>query len=229
MSDQSSIAGVLAVDVGGSHVKVLVEGEQTERRASSGPRMTAKQMVLAVQGLAADWSWDRVSVGIPSPVHMGRVVSDPINLGKGWVAFDYSDAFGVPTKVVNDAAMQALGSYETGTMLFLGFGTGLGSALVTSGIVQPLELGHLPYRKATFEDYVGEAALERVGKKRWRTHVADVVATFAAALEADYIVLGGGNAEKLDELPEGSRLGDNANAFTGGFRLWDPEAPARVL
>jgi polyphosphate glucokinase len=229
MSDQSSVAGVLAVDVGGSHVKVLVEGERTERRAPSGPRMTAKQMASAVQGLAADWSWDRVSVGIPSPVHMGRVVSDPINLGKGWVAFDYADAFGMPTKVVNDAAMQALGSYETGTMLFLGFGTGLGSAFVTSGIVQPMELGHLPYRKATYEDYVGEAALERVGKKRWRKHVAGVIAIFAAALEPDYIVLGGGNAAKLDELPEGSRLGDNANAFIGGFRLWDPNAPARVL
>ena len=229
MSDRSSIAGVLAVDVGGSHVKVLVEGEQTERRASSGPRMTAKQMVAAVRELAADWSWDRVSVGIPSPVHMGRVVSDPVNLGKGWVAFDYPGAFGAPTKVVNDAAMQALGSYETGTMLFLGLGTGLGSALVTSGIVQPMELGHLPYRKGTYEDYVGEAALVRVGKKRWRKHVAAVVATFVAALEPDYIVLGGGNAEKLDELPEGSRLGDNANAFIGGFRLWDPEAPARVL
>ena len=229
MSDESSSAGVLAVDVGGSHVKVLVEGEQTERRAPSGSRMTAKQMVSAVRALAADWSWDRVSVGIPSPVHIGRVVSDPINLGKGWVGFDYSDAFGVPTKVVNDAAMQALGSYDGGTMLFLGFGTGLGSALVTSGIVRPMELGHLPYRKATFEDYVGEAGLERVGKKRWRKRVADVVATFAAALEPDYIVLGGGNAEKLDELPAGSRLGDNANAFIGGFRLWDPDAPARVL
>jgi len=229
MSEPRSAAGVLAVDVGGSHVKVLVEGERTERRATSGPRMTAKQMVAAVQGLAAGWSWDRVSVGIPSPVHMGRVVSDPINLGKGWVAFDYSDAFGVPTKVVNDAAMQALGSYESGTMLFLGFGTGLGSALVTSGIVQPMELGHLPYRKATFEDYVGEAALARVGKKRWRKRVTDVVATLAAALEPDYIVLGGGNAAKLDELPTNSRLGDNDNAFIGGFRLWDPAAPARVL
>jgi polyphosphate glucokinase len=229
MSNPSLAAGVLAVDVGGSHVKVLVEGEQTERRTTSGPRMTAKQMVSAVQGLAAGWNWDRVSVGIPSPVHMGRVVSDPINLGKGWAAFDYSDAFGVPTKVVNDAAMQALGSYESRTMLFLGFGTGLGSALVTSGIVQPLELGHLPYRKATFEDYVGEAALVRVGKKRWRKRVADVVATLAAALEPDSIVLGGGNAAKLDELPTSAQLGDNDNAFIGGFRLWDPAAPARIL
>ena len=221
--------GVLAVDVGGSHVKVLVEGEPAPRRAASGPRMTPKQMAAAVRALAADWNWDRVSVGIPSPVHMGRVVSDPINLGKGWVGFDYADAFGVPTKIVNDAAMQALGSYDAGTMLFLGFGTGLGSALVSSGVVQPMELGHLPYRKATFEEYVGEAALERIGKKRWRKHAKDVVATLAMALEPDYVVLGGGNAEKLDELPEGSRLGDNDNAFVGGYRLWDPDAPARIL
>ena len=221
--------GVLAVDVGGSHVKVLVEGEPAPRRAASGPRMTPKQMAAAVRALAADWNWDRVSVGIPSPVHMGRVVSDPINLGKGWVGFDYADAFGVPTKIVNDAAMQALGSYDAGTMLFLGFGTGLGSALVSSGVVQPMELGHLPYRKATFEEYVGEAALERIGKKRWRKHAKDVVATLATALEPDYVVLGGGNAEKLDELPEGSRLGDNDNAFVGGYRLWDPDAPARIL
>jgi polyphosphate glucokinase len=220
---------VLAVDVGGSHVKVLVEGEPVPRRAASGPRMTPKQMAAAVRALAADWNWDRVSVGIPSPVHMGRVVSDPINLGKGWVGFDYADAFGVPTKIVNDAAMQALGSYDAGTMLFLGFGTGLGSALVSSGVVQPMELGHLPYRKATFEEYVGEAALERIGKKRWRKHAKDVVATLATALEPDYVVLGGGNAEKFDELPEGSRLGDNDNAFVGGYRLWNPDAPARIL
>jgi polyphosphate glucokinase len=228
MNSQAA-AGVLAVDVGGSHVKVLVEGEQTPRRAVSGARMTAKEMASAVQEVATGWTWDRVSVGVPSPVHSGRVVSDPINLGKGWVGFDYACAFGAPTKVVNDAAMQALGSYEAGTMLFLGFGTGLGSALVSSGIVQPMELGHLPYRKATYEDYVGEAALERVGKKRWRKHVADVVATLSAALEPDYVVLGGGNAEKLEELPEGSRLGNNDNAFVGGFRLWSPDAAARIL
>jgi predicted NBD/HSP70 family sugar kinase len=219
---------VLAVDVGGSHVKILLSGESAPRRAESLPRMTPEQMVAIALRLAEGWASERVSVGIPTPVHGGRVVSDPINLGKGWTGFDYQAAFGVPTKIVNDAAMQALGSYEGGTMLFLGLGTGLGSALVTAGIVQPMELGHLPYRKATYEDYVGEAALERRGKKRWRRSVVDVVATLAAALEPDYVVLGGGNADKLRELPPGARLGDNDNAFIGGFRLWDADSPARV-
>jgi polyphosphate glucokinase len=223
------VATVLAVDVGGSHVKVLVQGEQESRRADSGPEMGAREMVDAVQALARDWTWDHVTVGIPAPVHGGRIVSDPINLGAGWVGFDLEEAFGVPTKVVNDAAMQALGSYDAGKMLFLGLGTGLGSALVNGGVVQPMELGHLPYRKATFEDYVGNAALERYGKKRWRQNVADVVVRLTAALEPDYVTLGGGNAEKLRELPPRSRLGDNANAFLGGFRVWDPDAPARLL
>jgi polyphosphate glucokinase len=222
------VSGVLAVDVGGSHVKILLSGENTPRRAASRPRMTPQQMVGIAVRLAEGWTWEQVSVGIPSPVHGGRVVSDPVNLGKGWAGFDYEGAFGVPTKVVNDAAMQALGSYEGGTMLFLGLGTGLGSALVTAGIVQPMELGHLLYRKATYEDYVGEAALARRGKKRWRTSVADVVATLAAALEPDYVVLGGGNADKLRELPPGARLGANENAFIGGFRLWDADPPARI-
>lgn len=220
---------VLAVDVGGSHVKVLAEGETESRKADSGPRMTGEQMVAAAKQLAEGWSWDRVAVGIPSPVHGGRVVADPINLGKGWAAFDYEAAFLVPTKVVNDAAMQALGSYEGGRMLFLGLGTGLGSALVSEGVVQPMELGHLPYRKKTFEDYVNTDALERKGKKRWREDVADVVATLTAALEPEYVVLGGGNAQELNDLPPGSRLGDNANAFTGGFRVWAADAPARIL
>jgi polyphosphate glucokinase len=220
---------VLAVDVGGSHVKVLVEGETEPRKTDSGPRMTGAQMVAAARQLADGWTWDRAAVGIPSPVHGGRVVADPINLGKGWAAFDFEAAFEVPTKVVNDAAMQALGSYEGGKMLFLGLGTGLGSALVSDGIVQPMELGHLPYRKKTFEDYVSTDALERKGKKRWREDVADVVATLVAALEPEYVVLGGGNAQELKELPPGSRLGDNANAFSGGFRIWAPDAPARIL
>ena len=220
---------VLAVDVGGLHVKVLAEGESEPRKADSGPRMTGEQMVATATQLGEGWSWDRVAVGIPSPVHGGRVVADPINLGAGWAAFDFEAAFHMPTKVVNDAAMQALGSYEGGTMLFLGLGTGLGSALVSEGFVQPMELGHLPYRKKTFEDYVGTAALERNGKKRWRKEVADVVAALTAALEPEYVVLGGGNAVELKELPPGSRLGDNANAFLGGFRLWDPDAPARIL
>jgi predicted NBD/HSP70 family sugar kinase len=191
--------------------------------------MTAQQMVATLLRLVEGWSWDRASIGIPSPVHGGRVVSEPINLGKGWVGFGYGGALGVPTRVVNDAAMQALGSYEGGTMLFLGLGTGLGSALVTGGFVQPMELGHLPYRKGTYEDYVDEAALERLGKKRWRAHVAEVVATLTVAVEPDYVVLGGGNADKLRELPPGTRLGDNENAFVGGFRLWAADPPARIL
>ncbi len=186
-------------------------------------------MIPRLLALASGWSFDAVSVGIPAPVHDGRVVADPVNLGKGWVGFDFAGAFGRPTRVVNDAAMQALGSYDGGgKMLFLGLGTGLGSALVANGLVQPMELGHLPYRKATFEDYVGEAALERRGKKRWRKDVVDVVAALSAALEPDYVVLGGGNADKLAELPDGVRLGDNDNAFAGGFRVWDDDAPARI-
>lgn len=220
---------VLAVDVGGSHVKVLAEGETEPRKADSGPRMTGAQMVETAKKLGEGWNWDRVAVGIPSPVADGRVVADPINLGEGWAGFDYEAAFGVPTKVVNDAAMQALGSYEGGKMLFLGLGTGLGSALVSEGLVQPMELGHLPYRKKTFEDYVGTAALERMGKKRWRQDVADAVAALTAALAPEYVVLGGGNAKELKELPPASRLGDNANAFTGGFRVWAADAPARIF
>jgi polyphosphate glucokinase len=220
---------VLAIDVGGSHVKVLVEGETEPRKADSGPQMTGEQMVAAAKQLADGWRFDRVAVGIPSPVHSGRVVADPINLGKGWAGFDYEVAFEVPTKVVNDAAMQALGSYDGGKMLFLGLGTGLGSALVSEGLVQPMELGHLPYRKKTFEDYVSTGALERKGKKRWRQEVVDVVAALTAALEPEYVVLGGGNAKELKELPPGCRLGDNANAFTGGFRVWAADAPARIL
>ena len=223
------VPSVLVVDVGGSHVKVRASGEPERRQADSGPTMTAAEMVAAVRELTAGWDWDRVSVGIPSPVHIGRVASEPVNLGEGWVGFDYEAAFDRPTKVVNDAAMQALGSYEGGTMLFLGLGTGLGSALVGEGLVQPLELGHLPYRKATFEDYTGTAALERRGKKRWRHDVADAIETLRAALEPDYVVIGGGNADKLKELPENVRLGDNENAFLGGFRLWDPDAPARIV
>jgi polyphosphate glucokinase len=223
------VSPVLVVDVGGSHVKVLASGQRESRRADSGPDLTAAQMVEAATNLAADWAWDNVSVGVPSPVHGGRVIAEPVNLGGGWVGFDYAGAFGKATRVVNDAAMQALGSYEGGRMLFLGLGTGLGSALVANGFVQPMELGHLPYRKATFEDYIGSAGLEKRGKKRWRLDVADAVAKLSAALEPEYVVLGGGNAKKLDALPPKARLGANENAFTGGFRLWDPEAPAQIL
>ena len=219
---------VLVIDVGGTHVKVLASGEEESRRIDSGPKLQAAAMAKAVLELVADWAWDAVTIGVPSPVHGGRIVAEPVNLGSGWVGFDYTAAFGKPTRVVNDAAMQALGSYESGKMLFLGLGTGLGSALVADGYVQPMELAHLPFRKKTFEEYVGERALEKRGKKRWRKDVFDVVSTLSAALEPDYVVLGGGNAKLLDELPDGVLLGDNANAFKGGFRVWDDDAPARI-
>jgi predicted NBD/HSP70 family sugar kinase len=216
---------ILAVDVGGSHVKLLLSGGDHEaRRFESGPDLGPKEMVERIVALTEDWPYGAVSVGIPAPVHGGRVVADPVNLGPGWIGFDFPKAFGKPTKVVNDAAMQALGSYEGGKMLFLGLGTGLGTALVVGGVVEPMELAHLPFRKATFEDYVGERGLERLGKKKWRAAVAETVDRLATALEVDYVVLGGGNTKKLGALPANARLGANANAFVGGFRLWDPAA-----
>jgi polyphosphate glucokinase len=179
-------------------------------------------MVEGVKGVTGDWVFDVVSVGVPAPVRDDRVVTEPANLGGGWCDFDFAGAFGKPTKVVNDAAMQALGSYDGGKMLFLGLGTGLGSALVVDGKSEPLELAHLPFRKATFEDYVGEAARQKLGKKKWREAVAETIERLTAAMEPDYVVLGGGNAKKLGELPPNARLGANENAFLGGFRLWDP-------
>jgi polyphosphate glucokinase len=217
---------VLAVDVGGSHVKLLVDGETEPRRFDSGPRLTAQQMVDGVKQAADGWDYDAVSVGIPAPIHHGRLAVDPVNLGKHWVGFGFEKAFGKPTKIVNDAAMQAIGSYEGGRMLFLGLGTGLGSAVIDDGLVEPMELGHLPFRKKTFEDYVGTAGMERVGKKRWRKAVAETVDHFYRAMEPDYVVIGGGNALELDELPDYARRGDNTNAFKGGFRLW--EKPDRL-
>lgn len=214
---------VLVVDVGGSHIKVLVSGEAESRRARSDRTLTPTEMVVAALGAANGWRWDVVSVGVPAPVHGGRVVSEPFNLGKGWVGFDFEGAFGAPTRVTNDAAMQALGSYEGGTMLFLGLGTGLGSALIVDGLVEPMEIGHLPFKKRTFEDYLGQRGRKRLGRKRWQKLVAEAVERLSAALEPDYIVLGGGNAAKLDRLPPKSRLGSNSNAFTGGFRLWQAD------
>jgi polyphosphate glucokinase len=213
---------VLAVDVGGSHVKMLVSGGRERRRFESGSELGPQNMVERVVDLTHDWAYDAVSIGIPAPVHAGRVVSDPVNLGSGWVGFDFGAAFGKPTKVVNDAAMQALGSYEGGKMLFLGIGTGLGSTLVVEGVVEPMELGHLPFRKATFEDYVGERGRRRLGKKKWRAAVVETVERLSAALEPDYVVLGGGNAKRLASLPPNCRLGGNEDAFLGGFRLWSP-------
>ena len=224
---------VLVVDVGGTHVKVLATGLAATAAArqplkiDSGPAFTAANMVAAVKAATADWTYDVVSIGYPGPVKSGHPAVEPHNLGDGWVDFDYEAGFGCPVRMINDAAMQALGSYEGGRMLFLGLGTGLGSALVVDGIVQPLELAHMPYRHGrSYEDYVGLAGLERLGPKRWRKRVRDVVGILAEGLQTDYVVLGGGNVKKLDELPPGARLGENANAFEGGRRLWEmPEFP----
>jgi polyphosphate glucokinase len=211
---------VLAIDVGGTHVKMLATDQKEPQEFVSGPRMTAKQMVATVKKLTADWHYDAVSIGYPGPLLHGRILREPYNLGSGWVSFNFEKAFGCPVKVVNDAAMQALGSYKGGSMLFLGLGTGLGSAMIVDEVLEPMEIGHLPYRKSIYEDYVGLRGLKRFGKKKWRKYVADVVERLAAALEPDDIVLGGGNVKHLEDLPKGCRRGDNANAFIGGFRLW---------
>lgn len=212
---------VLVIDVGGTHVKVRASGHKGEVKIDSGPKMTAASMVKDVLAATKGWDYTAVSIGYPGPVLHSRALCEPHNLGSGWVKFDFEKAFGRPVRLVNDAAMQALGSYEGGRMLFLGLGTGLGSAMVVDGVIEPMELAHLPYKKGrTYEDYVGERGLERLGKKKWRNHVADVVDKLKAALEADYVVIGGGNARLLKDLPPGARLGDNENAFKGGFRLW---------
>jgi len=212
---------VLVIDVGGTHVKVLAPGRKQEVEIASGPTMTARKMVAAVRRAAADWEYEAVSIGYPGPVLHGKPVSNPHNLGPGWVGFDFQKAFGRPVKIVNDAAMQALGSYQGGRMLFLGLGTGLGSAMIVDGVLEPMELAHLPYKHdRTYEDYVGIRGLKRLGKKKWRRHVLDVVAKLKTALEADYVVLGGGDAKLFKKLPPGVRMGANANAFRGGYELW---------
>lgn len=212
---------VLSIDVGGTHVKILASGQTERREFASGEALTAHEMVDRVKSLAGDWAYERVSIGYPGPVLHGMPAVEPHNLGTGWVGFDFEQAFGCPVRLVNDAAMQALGSYRGGKMLFLGLGTGLGTTLIVDGIVEPMELAHLPYKKATYEDYVGVRALERLGKKKWRKKVAAVVDALIHAFEPDDVVLGGGNAKKLNELPPHTRLGDNADAFQGGFRLWE--------
>lgn len=216
---------ILVIDVGGSHVKILVTGQTKRRVFVSGPELTARAMVDRVKKLAADWKYDAVAIGYPGPVRRGKPVAEPHNLASGWVKLDYKKAFGRPVKIMNDAAMQALGSHRRGTMLFLGLGTGLGSAVVTDGVVLPLELAHLPYKAGTFEDYVGQRGLDKYGKKKWRKYVADVVARLTAAFVPDEVVLGGGNVRNLKKLPPGCRAGKNANAFRGGFRLWEKDAP----
>ena len=216
---------VLAIDVGGTHVKILASGEKTPQKFVSGPKMTPRQMISEVKKLTSQSEYDAVSIGYPGPVLQGRILHDPRNLAPGWVKFDFKKAFGRPVKVINDAAMQALGSYKGGSMLFLGLGTGLGSAMIVDGFLEPMELGHLPYRKATYEDYVGLHGLQKHGKNKWRKYVVDVVERLTAALEPDDVVLGGGNVKQLKKMPKGCRQGDNANAFTGGFRLWMKERP----
>lgn len=212
---------VLVVDIGGTHVKVLASGQAEHREYPSGPEMTPRGMVAGVMKLTAGWKYDALSIGYPGVVVLNRPVSEPHNLGHGWIGFSFEKAFRRPVKLINDAAMQALGSYKGGKLLFLGLGTGLGSAMVLDGTVEPMELGHLPYKKATYEDYVGLRGLEKWGKKKWRAHVADVVERLVTALEPDDVVLGGGNVKKLKKLPPGCRKGDNSNAFVGGFRLWE--------
>lgn len=216
---------ILAIDVGGTHVKVLATGRRTPLEIRSGPKMTAAEMVRQVRKGTAGWHYTVVSIGYPGPVLHGKPLSEPANLGGGWVGFDFVKAFGRPVRLINDAAMQALGSYKGGRMLFLGLGTGLGSALIVDGVLEPMELAHLPYNTGqTYEDRVGKAALARLGKKKWRRHVAEVVTRLQAALEPDDVVIGGGNAKVLGTLPKGARLGSNANAFVGGYRLWKPRA-----
>ncbi|MGD1088955.1 MAG: ROK family protein [Verrucomicrobiota bacterium] len=212
---------ILVIDVGGTHVKVCASGHIKRMEIPSGPKMTANKMVAAVRKIIAGWKYDVITIGYPGPVPHGRIVCEPYNLGSGWVNFDFRKAFGRPVKIINDAAMQALGSYHGKRMLFLGLGTGLGSAMIVDGVLEPMELAHLPYKKGrTYEDYLGLAGLKRLGKKRWRRHVNDVAGQLKTALEPDYIVLGGGNARLLKKLPPGSQIGDNANAFRGGLRLW---------
>jgi len=217
---------VLVIDVGGTHVKVLATGEKIHREFVSGPKMTPKIMVSKVRTLVADWRYDAIAMGYPGPVVHNRPLAEPWNLGPGWVGFDFKRAFKRPIKITNDAAMQALGSYRRGKMLFLGLGTGLGSALVIDGILEPMELAHLPYRKSTFEDYVGIRGLKKYGKRKWRKYVIDVVERLIAALEPDEVVLGGGNVKNLKKLPPHCRAGDNAKAFRGGFRLWETKGEA---
>jgi polyphosphate glucokinase len=225
MKNKSAPGTILSIDVGGSNVKVMTNKNRIRREFVSGPKLTAKSMVAQIKEITKDWSYDVISVGYPGPVVRDRPAAEPHNLGKGWKGFDFGRAFGCPAKVVNDALMQALGDYENGKMLFLGLGTGLGSAMIVDGALVPMELAHLPYRKdKTFEDFVGAAGLKRHGKKKWTRYVEDVVDRLVAALEPDYVVIGGGNADKLGTLPKKSRIGKNGNAFLGGFRLWEDAA-----
>ena len=219
----------LAIDIGGTHVKIRIPSEMEKREFESGPTLTPKQMVDGVKKLSTGWKFDSITIGLPAPIRNNKPVKNPVNLGPGWVDFDYDADFGVPVKIINDAAMQAVGSYKAGRMLFLGLGTGLGSCLIVDHSIVPLELAHMPYRKGkTFEDFVGLRGLKKLGKKRWRKQVSDVCDILYAALLPDEIVIGGGNVKNLKELPDHCRAGDNANAFEGGFRLWQKDWASAV-
>ncbi len=213
---------ILVIDVGGTHVKFLATDQKEKVEFPSGPRMTPVQMVKGVKAATADWKYDAVSIGYPGAVVHGRPITEPSHLGSGWIGFDFKQAFGKPLKIVNDAAMQALGDYKGGRMLFLGLGTGLGSAMIVDQVLEPMELAHLPYKKGkTYEDYVGLAGLKRLGKKKWRHQVEKIVEILKSAVQADDVVIGGGNARLIKKLPPGTRVGDNSNAFNGGYRLWE--------
>ena len=214
---------VLAIDIGGTHVKILATRQDDRREFDSGPKLTPQSMAANVKNLAKDWKYELVSIGYPGLVRFNRPIAEPLNLGKGWVGFNFEAAFARPVRIINDAAMQALGSYRGGTMLFLGLGTGLGSAMVVDGVVVPFELGHLSYKHGIVEDYLGLRGLQRLGKKKWRQEVAYCIGGLVRALHLDDVVLGGGNVKKLKRLPEGCRGGDNVDAFLGGFRLWEDE------
>lgn len=217
---------ILVIDVGGTHVKMRVTGHRAMREFTSGPALTPQKMVAQARSVSAGWRYDALCIGYPGVVLHGKPVVEPHNLGSGWVGFDFAKAFGKPVRIINDAALQAIGSYKSGRMLFLGLGTGLGSALVIDGVVEPTELAHLPYKRGrTYEEYVGERGRKRLGTKKWRKAVADVVERLGTALEVDEVVIGGGNARRLTRLPKNARRIENSNAFIGGVRLW--QAPAR--
>jgi polyphosphate glucokinase len=220
---------ILVIDIGGNSVKLLFSGEAEPRKFPSGPTLTPREMVLGVLKLTEDWDYEAISIGYPGPARDNRPVHEPHNLGHGWVKFDFEKAFGVPVKLMNDAAMQALGSYRGGVMLFLGLGTGLGTALVVNGTVVPMELGHLTYKQSTYEDLLGLNGLKRTGITKWRENVREVAARFILALELDEIVIGGGNVNKLDKMPPQCRAGDNSLAFRGGFLLWEEKEQPKAL
>lgn len=212
---------ILVIDIGGTNVKVKANNAEERRKIPSGDFMTPELLVEKVKENTQDWDYDYISIGFPSVVKNGQIVQEPVNIGKGWVGFDFEAAFEKPVRILNDAAMQALGSYQGGTLLFMGFGTGMGTAVIVDGKVLPTELAHLPYKKGSYEEYVGVRGLEKIGLKKWQKHVLNIVDLFSKAIRPDDIVLGGGNSKYLTEIPEGCRLGNNKLAFEGGLRMWE--------